>query len=35
VARSRYNPAETLRFKTLDLTRPWPDIHRQLVELVG
>ncbi len=35
VARSRYNPTETLRFKTLDLTRPWPDIHRQLMELVG
>jgi 5-methylcytosine-specific restriction enzyme subunit McrC len=35
VARSRYNTAETLHIKTLDLTRPWPDIHRQLVELVG
>jgi 5-methylcytosine-specific restriction enzyme subunit McrC len=35
VARSRYNPAETLCFKTLDLTRPWPEIHRQLVEMVG
>jgi hypothetical protein len=33
-ARSRINPAETLHIKTLDLTRPWPDIHTQLMKLV-
>lgn len=28
-------PAETIRIKTLDLTRPWPEIRDQLVGLVG
>lgn len=34
-ARSRINPTETLHIKTLDLTRPWPDIHTQLIGLLG
>jgi hypothetical protein len=29
------NNNKTIRIKTLDLTRPWPEIHNQLVELVG
>lgn len=34
-ARSRVNPAESLHIKTLDLTRPWPEIRDQLMGLVG
>jgi hypothetical protein len=32
---SRHNPDERIRFKTVDLSRPWPEIRAQLVGLVG